>query len=99
MNNFDKIYSLAVAGVQRLIPYKAGKPIEELERELGLTQIIKLASTADVRVPADVRPRSALLRCQGRDRCRGPGSRGHPHGHDRCRGRDRPPSAPPGGSP
>jgi len=44
MNNTDKIYNLAVAGVQRLIPYKAGKPIEELERELGLTQIIKLAS-------------------------------------------------------
>jgi histidinol-phosphate aminotransferase len=30
--------------VQRLIAYKAGKPIEELERELGLTRIIKLAS-------------------------------------------------------
>ncbi len=44
MNNVDKIYTLAVEGVQRLIPYKAGKPIEELERELGLTQIIKLAS-------------------------------------------------------
>jgi histidinol-phosphate aminotransferase len=44
MNNTDKIYNLATAGVQRLIPYKAGKPIEELERELGLTQIIKLAS-------------------------------------------------------
>ncbi len=44
MNNTDKIYSLAVAGVQQLIPYKAGKPIEELERELGLTQVIKLAS-------------------------------------------------------
>ena len=44
MNNSDKIYTLAVAGVQRLIPYKAGKPIEELERELGLTKIIKLAS-------------------------------------------------------
>jgi histidinol-phosphate aminotransferase len=43
MNNTN-IYSLAVAGVQQLIPYKAGKPIEELERELGLTQIIKLAS-------------------------------------------------------
>jgi histidinol-phosphate aminotransferase len=43
MNNIN-IYSLAVAGVQGLIPYKAGKPIEELERELGLTQIIKLAS-------------------------------------------------------
>jgi histidinol-phosphate aminotransferase len=44
MNNADKIYTLAVAGVQRLVPYKAGKPIEELERELGLTRIIKLAS-------------------------------------------------------
>jgi histidinol-phosphate aminotransferase len=44
MNNTDKIYSIAVAGVQQLIPYKAGKPIEELERELGLTPIIKLAS-------------------------------------------------------
>lgn len=44
MNNSDNIYTLAAAGVQRLIPYKAGKPIEELERELGLTQITKLAS-------------------------------------------------------
>jgi histidinol-phosphate aminotransferase len=44
MNNIDKIYKLAIAGVQQLIPYKAGKPIEELERELGLTQVIKLAS-------------------------------------------------------
>ncbi len=44
MNNTDKIYHLAVTGVQRLIPYKAGKPIEELERELGLTEIVKLAS-------------------------------------------------------
>lgn len=40
----ENIYRLALAGVQQLIPYKAGKPIEELERELGLTQIIKLAS-------------------------------------------------------
>ena len=44
MNNTDKIYTLAVAGVQQLIPYKAGKLIEELERELGLARIIKLAS-------------------------------------------------------
>lgn len=44
MNNTDKIYSLAVAGVQKLIPYTPGKPIEELERELGLSNIIKLAS-------------------------------------------------------
>ena len=44
MINNGKIYNLATAGAQRLIPYKAGKPIEELERELGLTQVIKLAS-------------------------------------------------------
>ncbi|MDR3667940.1 MAG: histidinol-phosphate transaminase [Ignavibacteriaceae bacterium] len=30
--------------VQNLIPYKAGKPIEELSRERGITQIVKLAS-------------------------------------------------------
>lgn len=44
MNNTDNIYRLAVTGVQQLIPYKPGKPIEELERELGLDRIIKLAS-------------------------------------------------------
>jgi len=44
MNNSDNIYSLAVSGVQKLIPYTPGKPIEELERELGLSNIIKLAS-------------------------------------------------------
>lgn len=38
------IFDLAVKSVQQLIPYKAGKPIEELERELGLTNIVKLAS-------------------------------------------------------
>ena len=35
---------LAVSGVQQLSPYQAGKPIEELERELGITNSIKLAS-------------------------------------------------------
>lgn len=30
--------------VRKLIPYVAGKPIEEVERELGITNIIKLAS-------------------------------------------------------
>ncbi len=44
MNNPDLITKLAVQGVQKLIPYTPGKPIEELERELGLTDIIKLAS-------------------------------------------------------
>jgi histidinol-phosphate aminotransferase len=44
MKTTDNIYQLAVAGVQSLIPYKGGKPIEELERELGLSHIVKLAS-------------------------------------------------------
>lgn len=36
--------SLANIGVQQLQPYQTGKPIEELQRELGLTNIVKLAS-------------------------------------------------------
>lgn len=36
--------TLANAGVRGLQPYQPGKPIEELQRELGLSDIIKLAS-------------------------------------------------------
>lgn len=36
--------NLAVSGVQGLHPYLPGKPIEELERELGISNILKLAS-------------------------------------------------------
>ena len=35
---------LAREGVENLVPYPPGKPIEELERELGITGSIKLAS-------------------------------------------------------
>ena len=35
---------LANEGVQKLHPYQAGKPTDELERELGITNIVKLAS-------------------------------------------------------
>ena len=35
---------LANNGIQQLKPYEPGKPIEELERELGVTDIVKLAS-------------------------------------------------------
>ena len=41
MNNFLKN---AVPGVQLLSPYQPGKPVEELERELGISNAIKLAS-------------------------------------------------------
>lgn len=36
--------SLTSKSIEKLIPYPPGKPIEELERELGLTGSIKLAS-------------------------------------------------------
>ena len=38
------IFSLANDGVQHLQPYKPGKPVSEVQRELGLQQVIKLAS-------------------------------------------------------
>lgn len=41
MTDFKK---LAAPGVQKLNPYIPGKPISELERELGIDNIIKLAS-------------------------------------------------------
>ena len=41
MNNF---LELALAGVQKLVPYVPGKPVDELQRELGLTEVVKLAS-------------------------------------------------------
>lgn len=41
MTDFKK---MAVPGVQKLNPYIPGKPISELERELGIDNIIKLAS-------------------------------------------------------
>lgn len=34
----------ANAGVRTLAPYQPGKPIDELQRELGLTRVVKLAS-------------------------------------------------------
>lgn len=36
--------TLARPGVQNLAPYVPGKPVEELQRELGLSRIVKLAS-------------------------------------------------------
>ncbi len=37
-------FALANPGVQKLSPYQPGKPIDELKRELGLNDIVKLAS-------------------------------------------------------
>ena len=39
-----ELINLATPGVAGLHPYQPGKPVEELERELGISNIIKLAS-------------------------------------------------------
>ncbi|MDF1820561.1 MAG: histidinol-phosphate transaminase [Alcanivoracaceae bacterium] len=36
--------ALATPGVQKLTPYQTGKPEDELQRELGLSRVVKLAS-------------------------------------------------------
>lgn len=36
--------TIVQAGVRSLTPYQPGKPVEELQRELGLTEVVKLAS-------------------------------------------------------
>lgn len=43
MTRFNAL-ELANPGVRKLKPYQAGKPITELERELGISGIVKLAS-------------------------------------------------------
>ncbi|WP_290651825.1 histidinol-phosphate transaminase [Aquisalimonas sp.] len=42
---------VAVEGVRSLQPYEPGKPMEELQREYGLSDIIKLASNENPRGP------------------------------------------------
>jgi histidinol-phosphate aminotransferase len=49
--NFHK---LAVNGVQKLTPYVPGKPIEELERELGISGTLKLASNENPMGPSEL---------------------------------------------
>jgi len=43
---------VAVKGVQGLQPYQPGKPIDELERELGVTNTLKLASNENPMGPS-----------------------------------------------
>lgn len=57
MNQF---LSLATAGVQRLVPYVPGKPVEELQRELGVEEVIKLASNENPLGTGD-RVKAAIL--------------------------------------
>jgi len=49
------VVSLAAPGVRQLQPYLPGKPISELEREYGISDIIKLASNEN---PLGVSPKA-----------------------------------------
>ena len=53
--------------VLTLQPYQVGKPIEELTRELGVTDVIKLASNENPRGPGPA-VREALARARRRSR-------------------------------
>lgn len=56
----QKMISLAKLGVQSLAPYQPGKPVETLQRELGITRVVKLASNEN---PLGASPRAvAALR-------------------------------------
>lgn len=44
MSNEVSELSLVPEYIEKLVPYKAGKPIEEVKRELGLERVYKLAS-------------------------------------------------------
>jgi len=52
----NRFLELALPGVRQLVPYVPGKPVEELQRELGLTEIVKLASNEN---PLGVSPKVA----------------------------------------
>ncbi|MEX0899923.1 MAG: histidinol-phosphate transaminase [Gammaproteobacteria bacterium] len=51
----DPLFERALPGVQKLQPYEPGKPIAELKRELGLDDIVKLASNEN---PLGASPRA-----------------------------------------
>lgn len=50
--NPEQYIQLAAAGVRELQPYQPGKPVSELERELGISNIIKLASNENALGPS-----------------------------------------------
>lgn len=39
-------------GIEKIVPYKPGKPIDEVERELGVTNLIKMASNENTFGPS-----------------------------------------------
>lgn len=54
----------AVPGVQALSPYVPGKPTDELQRELGLSDIVKLASNENPLGPGPAAQAALALACK-----------------------------------
>jgi len=68
-------FQLANPGVQKLHPYLAGKPVSELERELGISGIVKLASNEN---PLGLSAKVVkALTGEFNDGCRYPDANGH----------------------
>lgn len=62
------ILRLATPGVQGLSPYQPGKPIEELEREYGVTNAVKLASNENPLGPSPLAVTAARAALSGINR-------------------------------
>jgi histidinol-phosphate aminotransferase len=60
--------ALTRKGIKELIPYPPGKPIEELERELGITGSIKLASNENPLGPSPEAVKAVLEHVNGLNR-------------------------------
>ncbi len=67
-------YALATPGIQGLHPYQSGKPVEELERELGISNSIKLASNENPLGPSQLAMDVAAASLK--DACRYPDASG-----------------------
>jgi histidinol-phosphate aminotransferase len=52
-SNKTDFLALAAPGIKELQPYQAGKPVEELQRELGISDVVKLASNENPFGPSE----------------------------------------------
>jgi len=72
---------LARKGILGLKPYVPGKPIEEVQRELGLKEIVKLASNENPNGPSPEAIRAIKAELESIYQCTG----GHDYGGKRVR--------------
>jgi histidinol-phosphate aminotransferase len=73
--SIDSFLALATPGVQALQPYLPGKPVDELEREYGISNAIKLASNENPYGPGPLAVAAASAALE--DLCRYPDGSGY----------------------